>query len=42
MTRARQGFVIFVPEGNLKDITRLPKYYDGIYSYLVSLGINIL
>ncbi|WP_373078046.1 DUF2075 domain-containing protein [Fusobacterium varium] len=42
MTRARQGFVIFVPEGNLKDRTRLPKYYDGIYSYLVSLGINIL
>lgn len=42
MTRARQGFVIFVPEGNLKDITRLPKHYDGIYSYLVSLGINIL
>lgn len=42
MTRARQGFVIFVPEGNLKDRTRLPKYYDGIYSYLVSLGINVL
>lgn len=42
MTRARQGFVIFVPEGNLKDRTRLPKYYDGIFSYLVSLGINIL
>lgn len=42
MTRARQGFIIFVPEGNLKDRTRLPKYYDGIYSYLVSLGINVL
>ncbi|MFR3818735.1 MAG: DUF2075 domain-containing protein [Fusobacterium varium] len=42
MTRARQGFVIFVPEGNLKDITRQPEYYDGIYNYLVSLGIDIL
>lgn len=42
MTRARQGFVIFVPQGDINDVTRQPEYYDGIYNYLVSLGIDIL
>lgn len=42
MTRARQGFVIFVPEGDEGDITRQPHYYDGVYEYLVSLGIDVL
>ncbi len=42
LTRARQGMVIFVPRGNDKDITRLTKYYDGIYNYLVSVGVDEL
>ncbi|SEV79775.1 Uncharacterized conserved protein [Prevotella aff. ruminicola Tc2-24] len=40
MTRARQGMIICVPEGNLEDHTRLPEFYDGTYHYLKSLGIE--
>ena len=39
LTRARQGMVIFIPEGSETDHTRHPKYYDGIYHYLKLLGI---
>ncbi|MGN0890810.1 MAG: DNA/RNA helicase domain-containing protein [Candidatus Spyradenecus sp.] len=47
LTRARQGIVICVPEGNdrrtpegfYEDATRLPAFYDGTYHYLRSLGI---
>ncbi|MGL5440507.1 MAG: DUF2075 domain-containing protein [Filifactoraceae bacterium] len=42
MTRARQGFVIFVPEGDLNDVTRQPEYYAGIYQYLKGIGIDEL
>jgi DUF2075 family protein len=38
LTRARQGMVICVPEGNSDDATRLPEYYNGTYHYLKSLG----
>ena len=40
LTRARQGLVIFVPEGDLDDETRRPEYYDGTYEYLKSLGLQ--
>lgn len=48
LTRARAGMVICVPEGNgnknpsgfWEDSTRLPKYYNGTYEYLKSLGIE--
>jgi hypothetical protein len=39
LTRARQGMVIFVPEGDDEDLTRPREYYDSTYSYLKSLGI---
>lgn len=42
LTRARQGMVICVPEGNSIDETRLPKYYDDTYKYLKSLGMTEL
>jgi hypothetical protein len=42
MTRARQGMVIVVPEGNLEDHTRRPEYYDNTYNYLKSIGIKII
>ena len=42
MTRARQGFVIFVPTGDETDMTAKPEYYDGIYRYLKSVGIKEL
>lgn len=40
LTRARQGFVIFVPTGDETDMTAKPEYYDGIYRYLKSVGIK--
>ena len=42
LTRARQGFVIFVPTGDETDMTAKPDYYDGIYRYLKSVGIKEL
>ena len=39
MTRARQGMIICVPEGNAEDHTRLPEFYDGTYKYLKSIGL---
>jgi len=42
LTRARQGMVIYVPEGTLKDPTRDPAYYDSTYAYLRSIGIKEL
>ena len=43
LTRARQGMVIVVPngdDGNPPDETRKPEWYDGIYNYLKSTGIK--
>ncbi|WP_313899775.1 DNA/RNA helicase domain-containing protein [Tunturiibacter lichenicola] len=42
LTRARQGMIIFVPEGNSSDPTRPPSFYDGTYEYLRSCGVPIL
>lgn len=39
LTRARQGMVIFVPNGNDADETRKCQYYDRTYHYLTSVGI---
>ncbi len=48
LTRARQGMVICVPEGNgrttpegfQEDPTRLPEFYDATYAYFKMLGLN--
>lgn len=42
MTRARQGMVLVIPEGNDDDPTRNPDYYDNTFSYLSGLGIPTL
>jgi hypothetical protein len=39
LTRARQGMVIVVPEGDEEDGTRKKEYYDETYKYLRSVGI---
>lgn len=38
-TRARQGMVIVVPQGNPEDATRKPEFYDSTYHYLKSIGL---
>ncbi len=40
LTRARQGLVIFVPKGDPEDDSRKVEYYNGIYHYLKSIGIQ--
>ncbi|AVM50788.1 DUF2075 domain-containing protein [Capnocytophaga sp. oral taxon 878] len=42
LTRARQGMVIVVPEGNKSDKTRTPSFYNSTYNYLKNIGIDIL
>ena len=42
LTRARQGMVIWIPEGSESDNTRQKKFYDGTYQYLKSIGIDEL
>lgn len=42
LTRARQGMVIVVPNGDLEDPTRTPFFYDPVYEYLKSIGIEVL
>ena len=42
LTRARQGMVIYIPEGDADDQTRPPSYYDGTYNYLLESGIDEL
>ncbi|NTV12712.1 MAG: DUF2075 domain-containing protein [Desulfobulbaceae bacterium] len=39
LTRARQGMVIFVPNGSSEDETRPDSYYDETFTYLRSLGV---
>jgi hypothetical protein len=42
LTRARQGMIIVVPEGDSSDPTRSPAHYDETFAYLASIGIPVL
>ncbi|UCS94560.1 DUF2075 domain-containing protein [Echinicola marina] len=42
LTRARQGMVIVVPEGDSGDHTRIPDFYDPNFNYLKDLGIPVI
>jgi hypothetical protein len=42
LTRARQGIVIFIPEGSDIDHTRPSEFYEGTYDYLKDIGIEEL
>jgi DUF2075 family protein len=42
LTRARQGMVIVIPEGNIEDHTRKSEYYDSTFEYLKGIGFPIL
>lgn len=39
LTRARQGMVVVVPNGDAEDPTRLPGFYDPTYEYLARSGM---
>ena len=40
LTRARQGMIIYIPEGNPEDKTRPTEFYDKTYNYLKQIGIE--
>ena len=40
LTRARQGMVIVVPEGDDEDHTRQKKFYNSTYQYLRAVGLE--
>ena len=42
LTRARQGMIICVPEGDPNDPTRLPEFYDGTFEYLKNLNVEVI
>lgn len=42
LTRARQGLIVFVPEGDETDATRPPAVYDTIDAFLRSCGFSAL
>jgi hypothetical protein len=42
LTRARQGMVIVVPNGDADDPTRAREYYDPTFEYLMSIGIPVI
>lgn len=42
LTRARQGLVIFVPDGDENDFTRQPDFYDDTFDYLKSAGFPVI
>lgn len=39
LTRARQGMILFIPEGDESDKTRKPKFYESTVDYLKACGI---
>ncbi|OAV67039.1 hypothetical protein Barb6_02437 [Bacteroidales bacterium Barb6] len=42
LTRARQGMIIVIPEGDDDDHTRKKEYYDGTYNYLKDIGLQVI
>jgi DUF2075 family protein len=40
LTRARQGMIIFIPNGSPGDHTRLAEYYDETFQYFKNIGIE--
>lgn len=42
LTRARQGMVIFIPNGDDSDHTRQRKFYDGTFDFLQQCGLSVI
>jgi len=42
LTRARQGMVVVVPDGQTDDPTRDPRFYDSTFRYLADIGFQVL
>jgi hypothetical protein len=42
LTRFRKAMVIFVPKGDIDDLTRAPDDFDSIYAHLKACGLKDL
>jgi DUF2075 family protein len=42
LTRARQGMIIVIPEGNKEDHTRQPEFYNSTFNYLKDIGFKTI
>lgn len=42
LTRARQGMIIVIPQGNNEDHTRKKEYYDPTFNYLKNIGLPVI
>ena len=42
LTRARQGMIIVIPEGDNLDDTRNSNYYDPTFDYLKEIGFKVI
>jgi hypothetical protein len=42
LTRARQGMIIYIPNGDNEDFTRPTFMYDGTYEFFKKLGIEVI
>jgi DUF2075 family protein len=40
LTRAREGMILWIPEGDTEDITRSTEIYDPIFEYLKECGVK--
>lgn len=40
LTRARQGIIIYMPTGDLDDLTRKPSEFDETAAYLIACGVE--
>ncbi len=42
LTRARQGMIIVIPQGDSDDPTRLPAFYDSTFKFLKNIGFLVI
>ncbi len=42
LTRAREGMIIWIPNGDETDGTRLPAFYNDTFDYLCSCGLRVI
>jgi len=42
LTRARQGMIIVIPEGDKNDPTRDPFFYNSTFDYLCKVGLSVI
>jgi hypothetical protein len=42
LTRARRGLILWIPQGDISDETRLPGYFDSTADYFIRCGLPVV